>query len=355
MGPERAGHQSWTSDAEPVLRISLCTGDGVGVGMEYKTTFKLENTKSASSSSGCGAGSEIECGKRPAFERGAQYSRIIGGMEAEVGEFPWQVSIQARNEHFCGGAIINEWWIISAAHCVHPEISPTELRVVLGTNSLSSPSLEVKGVTSVILHKNFQKLNMDNDIALLLLDTPITFNELKIPICMPTQPGPSRWHKCWVAGWGQTKTGLKQPMETELLKVPMTIMDWEKCLKEFPKLTKNMLCAGYENETYDACQGDSGGPLVCTTESGEKWYQVGIVSWGKSCGQKNTPGIYTLLENYHSWIKKTSAPLPCCRGVGVAGLGALPPPLAVPAVGADGARGFLAAPPLMSNLPFGTQ
>ncbi|XP_059869596.1 serine protease 55 [Delphinus delphis] len=268
-----------------------------------------------------------ECGERPVFERGAQYSRIIGGMEAEVGEFPWQVSIQARNEHFCGGAIISEWWIVSAAHCFHSEISPTELRVVLGTNSLSSPSLEVKGVTSIILHKDFQKLNMDNDISLLLLDTPITFSELKEPICMPTEPGLSRWHKCWVAGWGQTQTGLKQPMETELLKVPMTIVDWEKCSKEFPRLTKNMLCAGFENETYDACQGDSGGPLVCTTESGKKWYQVGIISWGRSCGQKNVPGIYTLLENYHSWIKKMSPPLPGCRGVGVAGLGALPRPL----------------------------
>ncbi|XP_036710855.1 serine protease 55 isoform X1 [Balaenoptera musculus] len=247
-----------------------------------------------------------ECGERPVFERGAQFSRIIGGMEAEVGEFPWQVSIQARNEHFCGGAIINEWWIVSAAHCFHSEISPTELRVVLGTNSLSSPSLEIKGVTSIILHKDFQKLNMDNDISLLLLDTPITFSELKEPICMPTEPGLARWHKCWVAGWGQTQTGLKQPMETELLKVPMTIMDWEKCLKEFPRLTKNMLCAGYENETYDACQGDSGGPLVCTTESGKKWFQVGIISWGKSCGRKNIPGIYTLLENYHSWIKKVT-------------------------------------------------
>lgn len=62
-----------------------------------------------------------ECGKRPIFEEGTQYSRIIGGMEAEVGEFPWQVSIQARNEHFCGGAIINEWWIVTAAHCLFYE------------------------------------------------------------------------------------------------------------------------------------------------------------------------------------------------------------------------------------------
>ncbi|MXQ89842.1 hypothetical protein E5288_WYG020563 [Bos mutus] len=147
---------------------------------------------------------------------------------------------------------------------------------------------------------------MDNDVALLMLDNPITFNELKEPICLPMQPGLSQWHKCWVAGWGQVKSGLNQPMETELLKAPMTIMNWDKCFKEFPKLTKNMLCAGYENESYDSCQGDSGGPLACTQESGKKWYHVGIISWGRSCGLKNTPGIYTLLENYHSWIKKSN-------------------------------------------------
>uniref|UniRef100_A0A8C3X651 Serine protease 55 n=1 Tax=Catagonus wagneri TaxID=51154 RepID=A0A8C3X651_9CETA len=248
-----------------------------------------------------------ECGERLLFEGGARYSRIIGGIEAEVGEFPWLVSIQAGNEHFCGGTIISEWWIVSAAHCfMSEEIAPKELRVVLGTNSLISPSLDIKGVTQIILHKDFQKSYMDNDIALLLLDTPITFDNLKKPICLPKQPGPSTWHQCWVAGWGQIKTGIKQPMETELMKVPMTVMDWGECLKEFPKLTTNMLCAGYENESYDACQGDSGGPLVCTTQSDKRWYQVGIVSWGRSCGQKNSPGIYTLLENYTLWIKNVT-------------------------------------------------
>lgn len=59
-----------------------------------------------------------ECGERLTFEGGPQYSRIIGGIEAEAGEFPWLVSIQAGNEHFCGGAIIDEWWIVTAAHCL---------------------------------------------------------------------------------------------------------------------------------------------------------------------------------------------------------------------------------------------
>uniref|UniRef100_A0A673TYB6 Serine protease 55 n=1 Tax=Suricata suricatta TaxID=37032 RepID=A0A673TYB6_SURSU len=184
--------------------------------------------------------------------------------------------------------------------------SPTDLSVVLGTNDLRSPSLETKGVTSIILHKDFQRISMDNDIALLQLALPITFSGLKEPICLPRKLSPSMWHKCWVAGWGQTNTDDKNSMKTDLMKVPMIIMDWKKCSKVFPRLTKNMLCAGYENESFDACQGDSGGPLVCTTKSDKNWYQVGIISWGRSCGQKNTPGIYTLLENYNLWIRNVT-------------------------------------------------
>ncbi|KAM7140080.1 serine protease 55 [Molossus nigricans] len=250
-------------------------------------------------------GTHPACGKRTIFERGPQYSRIIEGMEAEVGEFPWLVSIQARNEHFCGGAIINEWWILTAAHCLSVEgLSPTDLNVVLGTNDLQSPSLEVKGVTSVVVHGRFERRTMDNDIALLLLDSYIVFSDLKEPICMPRQSNPATWTQCWVAGWGQTKPGDLNSVTTELMKVPMIIMDWERCSKVFPKLTKNMLCASYKNMSYDSCQGDSGGPLVCTTESDKKWYQVGVISWGRSCGRRNIPGIYTVVEKYSPWIMK---------------------------------------------------
>ncbi|KAF5923510.1 hypothetical protein HPG69_006681 [Diceros bicornis minor] len=271
----------------PVARAALPGGLGVTTALPASLSFK--------------------CGERPIFEGGAQYSRIIGGMEAEVGEFPWLVSIQARNNHFCGGTIMNEWWIVTAAHCLSSEeLFPGDLSVVMGTNNLNSQSLEIKMVTSIVLHKDFARLTMDNDIALLLLDSPITFNGLKEPICVPRHFSLSAWHECWVAGWGQTQTDDENSMKAELMKVPMIIKDWEECLKEFPKLTRNMLCAGYKNESYDACQGDSGGPLVCTKGSGKKWYQLGIISWGRSCGKKNIPGIYTLLENYNFWVKKVS-------------------------------------------------
>lgn len=185
--------------------------------------------------------------------------------------------------------------------------SPKELYVVVGTNDLTNPHLEIKQVTSITLHAGYVRATMDNDIGLLLLASPIKFNGLKVPVCLPPQPSPVSWQECWVAGWGQTSSTEKNSMKSELMKVPMVIMDWKECSKLFSKLTKNMLCAGYQNENYDACQGDSGGPLVCTTsESSSKWYQLGIISWGRSCGQKNVPGIYTLLAEYDSWIKNVT-------------------------------------------------
>ncbi|XP_005373861.1 PREDICTED: serine protease 55 [Chinchilla lanigera] len=251
---------------------------------------------------------DFGCGERPVFEGRTRYSRIVGGMEAEEGEFPWQVSIQVANEHVCGGAILSTWWILTAAHCLNfEEIAPQELNIVVGTNDLTSPHMEIKQVTSIILHKDYKRVSMDNDIGLLLLASPIEFNGLKVPICLPPQPSPVSWRQCWVAGWGQTNSTEKDSMKSDLMKVPMVITDWKECSKLFTKLTKNMLCAGYQNASYDACQGDSGGPLVCTTDdSGSKWYQVGIISWGKSCGQKDTPGIYTLLAKYVRWIKNVT-------------------------------------------------
>ncbi|XP_052047175.1 serine protease 55 [Apodemus sylvaticus] len=245
----------------------------------------------------------FECGVRPLYDSRTRYSRIIGGQEAEVGEFPWQVSIQESKHHFCGGSILSEWWILTVAHCFYAqELSPIELRVRVGTNDLTTSLVELQ-VTTIIRHKDFKRYNMDNDIALLLLAEPLTFNDLTVPICLPLQPAPSSWHECWVAGWGITNSSDKESMSMDLLKVPMHITDWKECLQIFPSLTTNMLCASYDNGSYDACQGDSGGPLVCNTEPGGRWYQVGIISWGKSCGRKGSPGIYTVLANYALWIK----------------------------------------------------
>lgn len=89
-------------------------------------------------------------------------------------------------------------------------IRVANLKVVVGTNDLTSPARLERSVTSIIYPKAFDKYNLDNDIALLLLSSPITFSDLIVPICLPTLTSPSKWHECWVAGWGQTKTGMPQ-------------------------------------------------------------------------------------------------------------------------------------------------
>ncbi|XP_031218412.1 serine protease 55 isoform X2 [Mastomys coucha] len=247
-----------------------------------------------------------ECGMRKLYDSRTQYSRIIGGQEAEVGEFPWQVSIQESDHHFCSGSILSKWWILTVAHCFYSqELSPIDLKVKVGTNDLTASSMELQ-VSTIIRHKGFKRFNMDNDIALLLLAEPLTFDKLTVPICMPLQPTSPSWHECWVAGWGTTNPTDKESISMDLMKVPMRITDWEECLQIFPSLTTNMLCALYDNKSYDACQGDSGGPLVCNTHPGSRWYQVGIISWGKSCGKKGSPGIYTELANYILWIEKVT-------------------------------------------------
>ncbi|XP_004695851.2 PREDICTED: serine protease 55, partial [Condylura cristata] len=131
---------------------------------------------------------------------------------------------------------------------------PEDLTVALGSPDLSSASLELKQVSKVLLHQGFRRSDMDNDVALLLLQSPVAFSGLKAPICLPRPAGPPRWRECWVTGWGQTRSGDEHSATSDLLKAPMVIADWEACARVFPKLTENMLCAGYQNRSYDACQ-----------------------------------------------------------------------------------------------------
>ncbi|XP_062427214.1 serine protease 55 [Rhea pennata] len=247
-----------------------------------------------------------ECGLRPSYwPSQGNGERIIGGTDVEAGDFPWQVSIQSKGKHFCGGTIISSWWILTAAHCFVKELPP-DLTVVLGGVDLSH-KLENKKLDSLILHENFDSESMENDIALILLDSPIQLNEQKMPICLPFISDLHVWKDCWVAGWGTTLAGISVSASQVLQKVEMKLISREQCLEWIPQLADNMLCAGLEEGGKDACQGDSGGPLVCTHGNTMKWFAIGIVSWGEGCGEKQSPGIYTAVYSYLGWIQAETA------------------------------------------------
>ncbi|XP_029437616.1 mucin-5AC-like [Rhinatrema bivittatum] len=232
------------------------------------------------------------------------HSQIFSSRDALPGEWPWTVSLQLHNQHFCGGSILNAWWILTAAHCFQDIVLQSKhLKVEAGVITLQ----KIKAVTEVrkvITHMRYNKRNFDNDIALLLLSTPMHLNPLKMPICLPSQGSFSNkdWRMCYKIGWGTTVGG-KPVSSPALQKVEMVLMNWMLCKMWLSTITKNMICASYEEGAQIACQDDSGGPLVCRSWKNDRWYQVGIVSWGQGCDRKMSLGVYTQLSKYLGWIE----------------------------------------------------
>ncbi|XP_075271152.1 serine protease 55 [Opisthocomus hoazin] len=246
-----------------------------------------------------------ECGLRPSYESFLQTGkRITAGRYAKAGEFPWHVSIQTNGKHICGGTMISAFWILTAAHCFAEKVPP-DLTVVVGGTDLSLP-LEEHKPDSLILHQGFDRMSMQNDIALILLSSPIEFSNEKIPICLPFMYDINIWQHCWVAGWG-TRSAVAVPASHVLQKARMKLISKEQCLERFPQLMENALCAKLDKGERGACQVDSGGPLVCSYWNTMKWFQVGIVSWGEDCAEKPNHEVLMSVYNYRSWIETETA------------------------------------------------
>uniref|UniRef100_A0A8C4VZ24 Serine protease 55 n=1 Tax=Gopherus evgoodei TaxID=1825980 RepID=A0A8C4VZ24_9SAUR len=179
-------------------------------------------------------------------------------------------------------------------------LSPPDLYVAFGAVDLESHQVEKKKLDRLILHEHFDSMNRDNNIALILLDSPIEFSEQKMPICLPFIHDLQTWKGCWVAGWEAKVAGT-------VLCGGRGIFASEQCSEWLPELTVNMLCAGSAEGGKDACQEDGGGPLVCTYGDVMKWFALGIVSWGEGCEEKQHPGMYTFIFNYLEWIQAETA------------------------------------------------
>ncbi|XP_076592108.1 transmembrane protease serine 5 isoform X2 [Chaetodon auriga] len=244
----------------------------------------------------------FECGTR------AKLPRIIGGVEATLGRWPWQVSLYYSNRHTCGGSIITSQWVVTAAHCVHnyrlPQVSSWVVYAGIVTRSSAKMAQHTGyAVEKIIYNKNYNHRSHDSDIALMKLRTPLNFSDTIRPVCLPQYdydlPGGTQ---CWISGWGYTQPeGVHSP--DTLKEAPVPIISTKKCNSSCMyngEITPRMLCAGYTEGKVDACQGDSGGPLVCQDEN--VWRLVGVVSWGTGCAEPNHPGVYTKVAEFLGWI-----------------------------------------------------
>uniref|UniRef100_A0A3P9J2R2 Zgc:100868 n=1 Tax=Oryzias latipes TaxID=8090 RepID=A0A3P9J2R2_ORYLA len=229
-------------------------------------------------------------------------NRVVGGQNAPPGFWPWQVSLQESSGHFCGGSLINSQWVLTAAHCFP---SASDVTVVLGLQSLegSNPNNVSRTVTTVIVHPNYNSNTKDNDIALLQLSSPVTFNNYITPVCLASTN--STFYSgvnTWVTGWGTIGTGVPLPDPETLQEVQVPIVGNIQCDCNYGagSITDNMLCAGLLEGGKDSCQGDSGGPLVI--KQNNIWIQAGVVSFGEGCALPNYPGVYTRVSQYQTWI-----------------------------------------------------
>ncbi|KAJ7304138.1 hypothetical protein JRQ81_011666 [Phrynocephalus forsythii] len=249
-----------------------------------------------------------DCGRRK-----LSMDRIVGGQDASLGKWPWQVSLRYDGTHLCGGSIISNEWVITAAHCF-PERNRVvnRWRVFAGAVSRSSTKGVQVGVISAIYHSGylpFQDPNSEensNDIALMHLASPLSFSEYIQPICLPALGQPLVDGKlCTVTGWGNTQYYGQQSDMLQEASVP--IISNSVC--NSPEYYNNqikprMFCAGFAAGGIDACQGDSGGPFVCedSISRTSRWRLCGIVSWGTGCALASKPGVYTKVNDFHGWI-----------------------------------------------------
>ncbi|XP_071450645.1 serine protease ea-like isoform X2 [Hetaerina americana] len=267
--------------------------------------------------------------------------RIINGMEANLMELPWMAllgyTVRSGSPFKCGGSIINDRYILTAAHCVtrlqsnlrlvsvrvgeHNLTSPIDCQVDEESEDLAqtcSPSPQDIPVERAIPHPRYVgKPNLQYDIALVRLTRPIDFTHDAVrPICLPVNLAQQTQNlvgkKVVVSGWGATEKLQPSPV---LLKVSVPVMSYEQCAEAFrgvvPISTVSQLCAGGVRDGGDSCSGDSGGPLTFYGEiqRSTRTIQHGIVSYGpKNCGSPGQPGVYTRVGHFMKWILETIKP-----------------------------------------------
>ncbi|XP_078481480.1 chymotrypsin-like elastase family member 1 [Ciona intestinalis] len=251
--------------------------------------------------------------------------RIVGGTAAADGDWPWaayifEVANGIVNGGICGGALINDQWILTSAHCIGTN-NPLLYGVVLGEHKVSvlTGHEVVSSVDRIISHPSFNRNSLDFDIALIKLTLKITFTKYIRPICLVTAatrtddtiPPSFAGAVCVTVGWGFTSSPQGQRSD-QLMQINLSITPRILCRSivqsngaaysnRFIFPSDPQFCAG-GMLGEDTCNGDSGGPLMCMHADG-KYYLHGITSYGTTvCGQLNKPGVYTKIASLSSWI-----------------------------------------------------
>ncbi|XP_059477935.1 trypsin-3-like isoform X1 [Neocloeon triangulifer] len=245
----------------------------------------------------------------PNIERGASIengasSRIVGGSNSSPGEFPYMVAILFKNRTMCGGTILNENYILTAAHCMH-NLEMQYFEILSGSNLLSEST--VHNVTELKKHEEFIfQQNLPNDVGLMRVDPPFVFGSMVQPVSLIDQGIETNGSTAFgvAVGWGMAYSGSSYPNEQKKVE-QLDVYTDQECIDAYifgP--TERSICAGMSigsSSEVGICGGDAGGPLIVDG------LQVGIISWARvPCGEPGFPAVFAEVSYYTDWIKLNS-------------------------------------------------
>ncbi|KAI3374082.1 hypothetical protein L3Q82_022648 [Scortum barcoo] len=185
--------------------------------------------------------------------------RVVGGVNAVKGAWPWIVSLHWRGRHVCGATVIGRDWLLTAAHCVYGKNTPHEpWLAVFGLHSQSDINfldVQTRHVDRIIINQQYNRQTKQADIAMMHLQKPINFTQFIQPTCLPHEGQDlTAGRKCFIAGWGRDAEQGSLPDVLQEAEVPLVAQD--QCQLQLPEytITSSMLCAGYPEGGVDTCQ-----------------------------------------------------------------------------------------------------
>uniref|UniRef100_A0A8B9XH89 Peptidase S1 domain-containing protein n=1 Tax=Bos mutus grunniens TaxID=30521 RepID=A0A8B9XH89_BOSMU len=291
--------------------------------------------QSYSYSQGQGLGADLGTASRPLSSpsavcgRPAVLSGIVSGLEANVGQWPWQVSIRQGLSHVCAASLISKQWVLTLASCFrqgssHLKIILTEMNV----SGYQGSKTTIIPVSRIIPYPDVQG-HASSAIAVAELARPLSFSPLVLPICLPTSAVQLKnATSCWVTGWDNSGifqyedkqlclfdlTAMTPPYTLKELKVHL--IDLQTCkkyqkeslLRGVEPISEAMICSRFPVGQPDACilriPSHRGDPLMCRVK--DFWVLAGVMSWGSNCIGIDEPGVFTNISFYKSWIEKSA-------------------------------------------------